>query len=797
MSLFFRTFAAQNGKSKEIMKRIIIMLVVLAVASLEGRAVLKEGSLDQTLSILRMELTRYHRELSEQSATRQKNTERTFADLQETYRRSQQNALMLYSQKLDYVFDLTYACHEATQQYKEFQRKQLPFQSLLTSISSEVARYDSLVVSLQGMPVTQMTDSSRVNRSVCLALAVNIRNQLQEQSEQMSDFITIYDNTELRLQHLNDYANKRYYDIQTSIFRNGGDNYFTILRNFGLHWQRMSRVMGKKYSLDSNTGSDWSAFWIVGLFISIVFFFIVATLLNQLVFRLLMPKRLRTERFMRKRRYIILVTTIITFAVLMGLLQGSGQNFLSMAGDLLVEFAWLMGVILVSLILRVEGDQIGSALRIYMPLLVVGFLVIVFRIILIPSELVNIIFPVILLVCTLWQWLVIRRHNKRIPRSDMIYTYISLVVFVASLACSVVGYTLFSVQLLIWWIMQLTCVLTITCISQYLKYYGERHGFSKKPVTQTWGYGLLYRVALPVAGVLSIMLSVWWAADVFNLSDLCWRIFNYPFVNQENLQLSIVKLTEVVCLWFLFSYVNRTVLSLLRMHYEQTDPSTAASRTMMGKNVLQIVVWGAWLLLSLSLLHISVTWLLAISGGLSTGIGFASKDIIENIYYGATLMTGRIKAGEWIEVDGTMGKVTSISYTSTVVESLYGEIITFTNSQLFAKNYKNLTRNHGYILQLVPFGVAYGSAVPQVKSLIEQAVQTLHHPYVDNRKAPKVVMTEMADSSVNFKLIVWVDAVKKAYAVSDLLACIYDTLRQNDIEIPFPQRDVHLITDKK
>jgi small-conductance mechanosensitive channel len=302
-------------------------------------------------------------------------------------------------------------------------------------------------------------------------------------------------------------------------------------------------------------------------------------------------------------------------------------------------------------------------------------------------------------------------------------------------------------------------------------------------------------VLLPMLGVASVMVSIYWAAAVFNLSDLCWEIFNYNFINMENLQVSIIKLAIVISLWFLFSYLTKTILSLMRLHYEISDPTTAESRTVMSRNVIQLVMWGAWLLISLSLLHISVAWLLAISGGLSTGIGFASKDIIENIYYGASLMTGRIKVGDWIEVDGTMGKVASISYTSTIVESLAGEVITFQNSQLFAKNYKNLTRNHGYVLAIVPFGVAYGSNLHQVQTLVETAVQGLHHQWMDPEKQVKSVVSEMADSSVNFKMFVWADAVKKSYVVSDVMKCIYDTLNAHGIEIPFPQRDVHLIKE--
>jgi small-conductance mechanosensitive channel len=377
----------------------------------------------------------------------------------------------------------------------------------------------------------------------------------------------------------------------------------------------------------------------------------------------------------------------------------------------------------------------------------------------------------------------------------MFYTYVSMMVFIASACCSWAGYTLLAVQLLIWWIMQLTCILTITCISDYLKMYEEKHNFSKRPVTQTWLYTLTHKVVLPVLIVCSVMISIYWAADVFNLSDMCWDIFNDKFIDQENLKVSVVKLAVVISTWFLFRWISKTMLSLMRLHFEAKDPTTAESRTVMGKNVIQLIIWGIWLLAVLAYLHISVSWLLAISGGLSTGIGFASKDIIENIYYGASLMAGRIKAGDWIEVDNTMGKVKSISYTSTMIESLYGEVITFQNAQLFKNNYKNLTRNHGYVLAVVPFGVAYGSNLKQVTTIIEEAVNNLHHQWMDPKKPVKSVVSEMADSSINFKLFVWAEAPKKSYVISDVLKCVYDTLEKNNIQIPFPQRDIHIINE--
>ena len=776
------------------MKRILLTFVVIMAFIAEAGAVLKEKDLEQTLTILQAELEQYNNELTVRSARRQELTKTMITQLLLTLKQADQNALMLYSQQTENVFDMTYACQEATKLYREFNKRQLPFAQFLEKSQADLARYDSIIVRLQSMPDMMTTKYGSSRRDSCLRLALNIRNTLARNQQMLKRNIRYYNQTAQRLSELNDYAQKRYTDIQKSIFVNGGDSYPTLLSNLSRRWNTMTETVRKKYTTNNNDNSQWSAQWIFGMFIAIAIYVVLATVLNLLFFRFMLPRRYKTEDFKRKQTAITMATTTITFALIQGLLMGnSSQNFLIMASNLLVEYAWLLGVILISLLLRVKGDQIGSAFRIYAPLIAMGFIVIGCRIILIPNELVNIVLPPVLLACAIWQWVVIRRHNQNIPKSDIFYTYVSLVVFIASVGCSWSGYTLLAVQLLIWWIMQLTCILTITCGTRYLELYAIKKRLEAKPVTQTWHYSFVEKVVMPALSVNSVMLSIYWAAKVFNLSELCWRIFKYNFIELENLQVSILKLSMVITMWFLFRWIARTILALLRMHYQSSDPSTAASREVMGKNVIQVFVWGVWLMISLSLFHISVAWLLAISGGLSTGIGFASKDIIENIYYGATLMTGRIKVGDWIEVDGRMGKVASISYTSTVVESLYGEVITFQNAQLFTKNYKNLTRNHGYVLAVVPFSVAYGSNLKQVTTLVEDALNNLHHRWMDQSKQVKCVCSEMAESSVNFNLFVWADAPKKSYVISDVLKCVYDTLYENGISIPFPQRDVHLI----
>ena len=282
---------------------------------------------------------------------------------------------------------------------------------------------------------------------------------------------------------------------------------------------------------------------------------------------------------------------------------------------------------------------------------------------------------------------------------------------------------------------------------------------------------------------------------MFNLSDTTWKIFTQYIINSANFKLSIFGVCQVIILYILFSYINQTLKALLKIHFEKTDRATAASKNVMTKNVLQVIVWGIWFIVSLAIFHINNTWLGYISVGLSTGIGFAMKDILENIYYGISLMMGRIKVGDWIEVDDKRGKVSSISYTSTQIDTIDGSIMAFQNSQLFTKNYRNLTKNHGYELAILTVGVAYGSDAAQVRQIISDAVNRLGCR--DRNKEVKVVLSEFGADSINFKVIVWVPVLTQFYAKGEILESIYNALNENHIEIPFPQRDLHIIADGK
>lgn len=794
--LFHELLITLQSNLLNMKKRLYIIILLMVAFVLPSNAVLKEANLDTTLYMLRTELTNYHIDLEKQNQAAKAQQLAVIQELISIVKQADQNSIMLYSQRNGYIFDMTYACHEATEQFKKFKSKAVPFRQMIKKNNVEVARFDSLINYLYGMNTMFLSEEAQVNRNVDLTLAVNIRRQLVEKQKQLQAYVQAYDRTDRKLQALNDYANRRYEDIQNSIFNNGGDNYLRILRNISMNYKEAKTAVTEKYKPVPGMMSQWDVRIIFILFGIIIFWGLISIFLNLFTIRIVITQLMKhgmfenkKESFMAKRPCLIMAMTVVTFAFILGIVRMAvTQNFVIMASQLLVEYSWLVGVILVSILLRVDNDKIKNTFRIYSPLMLVGFIVIVFRIILIPNDLVNLIFPPVLLLCALWQWNVIGRKHNQVLRTDKTYAFISLAVFGVSTIFAWTGFTLLAVQLIIWWTMQLTCVLTITCCEGWLSVYAKRKKLADKAITDKWLYRFIYKVLLPISGVLSFIISIYWAADVFNMSDTTWEIFNKDYIKTSNFTASLFSISEVACLYFLFNYINITSVDFMRHHFEKADPASAASKIVMFKNVMQVIIWGIWLMIALNVFQVGKSWLLAIFAGLSTGLGFASKDILENIYYGISLMMGRVKVGDYIICDGTRGKVSSISYTSTMLEATDGSVIAFQNSQLFSKNYKNMTKNHGYELDILEVGIAYGSNVKEVKQILIDALIKLDCIYQD--KGVKVLLKSFDDSCITLRIVVWVNVLTQAIDDATIMECIYDTLNDHNIEIPFPQREI-------
>jgi len=204
--------------------------------------------------------------------------------------------------------------------------------------------------------------------------------------------------------------------------------------------------------------------------------------------------------------------------------------------------------------------------------------------------------------------------------------------------------------------------------------------------------------------------------------------------------------------------------------------------------------------IGLSLLGFDLSNLAIIAGALSVGIGLGLQGIANNFVSGLLLLfDSSIKVGNYVELgDGTRGTIEQIRVRSTIIRTNDDIEAIVPNSHFLSDPVINWTLSEASRRMHIPFGVAYGSDIDKVYEIIEAMARTLPHVKLDDSdRLPRLWFTEMADSSLNFELIVWVmppATMRPRGTTSIFLRAIHQTLVAHDFEIPFPQRDVHIRT---
>ncbi|MDT8419773.1 MAG: mechanosensitive ion channel [Desulfuromonadales bacterium] len=197
-------------------------------------------------------------------------------------------------------------------------------------------------------------------------------------------------------------------------------------------------------------------------------------------------------------------------------------------------------------------------------------------------------------------------------------------------------------------------------------------------------------------------------------------------------------------------------------------------------------------LVALSSLGMNLQHFVVILGALGVGIGFGLQDIVNNFLSGIILLFERpIKVGDGILVDGEYGTVKTIGLRSTVVETLDQAELIVPNSQMISQKVTNWTLSNRRVRIVIPVGVAYGSPVPQVLSILAEVAA--QHSEVLEDPEPSPIFISFGDSSLDFELRAWIENIDGRPRIkSELLQQIDNRFREEKIQIPFPQRDLHL-----
>lgn len=213
--------------------------------------------------------------------------------------------------------------------------------------------------------------------------------------------------------------------------------------------------------------------------------------------------------------------------------------------------------------------------------------------------------------------------------------------------------------------------------------------------------------------------------------------------------------------------------------------------------VAQYIVVVLGVLISFQFVGLDLTSLAVVFGLLSVGIGFGLQNITANFISGLIIMFERpISVGDRVEVAGIEGDVTEISIRSTKIRTLNNTSIIVPNTQFVENNVVNFSHGDTTFRLDIDIGVSYSSDLDAVLKALNEIAE--EHPSVMDHPKHQVHLVEFADSAWDMQLRVWIPNVKNRYIMrNELNQAIVRKFEENDIEIPFPQRDLHLRSSVK
>ena len=789
-------------------KKLTTILFAVAVLALPLLAIADEiQTLDKAMADARVELKR-------DFVRRQKMQERMSSNFQHQHgrmlaliKKCNELSVMLYLQKKEYTFDLSYALQQVTDEYEDFNKKRTPYDRIVADMDLEIDRYARLLESMRRLPpaldssaVAYPDDSLRfhndslehhiqaaettleedveaavdsllpvreitpfflskqgqTDRDTSMYYASEILRMYVESKVQMVADSTHYQEAYLRLKESYDYAKARYMLLQKEIFRDGQFAVWEILARPQFFKRMAQNALTRRETDLHMTAPLWTFFWLL----------------------------------------------------------------LAIAGALAVRF---------------KKIKVRKTVRLLLPTVVLTLVVIFCRITFMPNILMNLLFPVVMTVGFIWQALACGFNLGKVDKENRGMGLMSLLVMGAAALAAILGYIFIALMIVTWWYFQLAAVLALLAVSHLMGLYKEKRltkriasfqdnisyvtGAAKKSLMfgATWFYDLLRDVFIPVLILVSIPLCIRYSLDIFDFTDLFQTFYNTPFfqvldptTGAVSFRLSVSNIVLLVALFFVFQYLNKVVQTLWQYlkfvtYLAKTGQQTVQSNDVnlsLGKSVISVIVWFTYITVIVLLLKIPTGSLGLVAGGLSAGIGLAMKDILNNFIYGMQLMSGRLRVGDWIECDGIRGKVTDINYQTTQIETISGTLVAFLNANLFGKSFQNLTRNNEYEFTKVTVGVAYGVDIEKVRTVLTEALEVLKtkdkygRPIVEPKFGINIRFGDFGDSSVEIAVKQFVLVPERGLFIDREKEIIYKALNDAGITIPFPQCDVHLIKDE-
>ncbi|WP_111307514.1 mechanosensitive ion channel family protein [Confluentibacter sediminis] len=266
------------------------------------------------------------------------------------------------------------------------------------------------------------------------------------------------------------------------------------------------------------------------------------------------------------------------------------------------------------------------------------------------------------------------------------------------------------------------------------------------------------------------------------------------FLNQhidftKEISISVKDVLVVITVIFITTLVLRLVLKVITRKLPEEDKG----KFNVVYGYFRWLVYLFILLITLNAVGVDITAVFAASAALMIGVGLALQTLFQDIISGIFILIDQtVHVGDIIEIDGKIGRVEEIKLRTTRAVTRDNRVLIIPNHLYLENSLYNWTQNGSTTREFVEVGVAYGSDVHLVRKLLTQAAST--HPEVLAEPEVVVQFANFGDSSLDFKVIFTLsDSFTANMPKSDIRFEIDRLFRENNISIPFPQRDIHII----
>ncbi len=292
--------------------------------------------------------------------------------------------------------------------------------------------------------------------------------------------------------------------------------------------------------------------------------------------------------------------------------------------------------------------------------------------------------------------------------------------------------------------------------------------------------------------LIAVVLWILAALSIFGWLAPAIEIADRASFTVGTIRLSVLLLVKGAIAYGVIFWIVRFLSGVVDRGFEKATSMTPSQRVLFSK-LSNIALYVAAVVVGLNIVGLDLTSLAVFSGALGLGIGFGLQKVVSNLISGIILLMDKsIKPGDVIAVGDSYGWVNSLGARCISVLTRDGKEHLIPNENLITQTVENWSYSDRKVRLHIAIGVSYNSDIHQVRKLLLQAVD--EHARVLKIPEPRCLITGFGDSSIDFEIRAWIFDPQEGLTnlKSDIFYRVWDLFKENNIEIPFPQRDIHI-----